>query len=74
MINPDVLRLLDNNGKLLYVLYEHGNLRFEEIVQLLCPTERLKKAVSKYEQEIQDPKKHIPMKKTVRSPTLGAAH
>ena len=39
MINEDILNLLDNDGKLLYVLKMLGPLRFEEIVNVMNPYE-----------------------------------
>ncbi len=46
MLNEDVLRLLDNDGKLLYLLFEMGPQRFEEIVDFLNPFEKLEKSKS----------------------------
>lgn len=43
MINEDILRILDTNGKLLYLLLEEGSQRFEEIVETLNPFEKMKK-------------------------------
>ena len=45
MLKQEVLHLLDNNGKILYILLELGSLRFEEIVQVLSPMDPMHRSV-----------------------------
>jgi hypothetical protein len=41
MLNDNITQLLDNNGILLYLLREKGQMRFNEIVNVLDPYEKL---------------------------------
>lgn len=67
MLNEDILRLLDNNGKLLYLLMEEGALRFEEIVQMLNPNEKLQRDLAKFKAKpVPENQKNIPLKNKPR--------